>query len=184
MGLFSIFSKKATPGELEERSRKEKEIAQSYYQKGYRLGERMGIHDAVRRTNVFINRYPLTFFSLFTVAIVVMFVLNILLVKLNFNSGFERNMGNAAAAVVAVENDSLQMAAERMYDEYTSLQVQLEGLMARDDLTAQDSAKAIDIYHRLLELEEFFMDNRQAGIEVRQTEETQTAGKGGGDEGE
>jgi len=166
MGIFSIFSKKTSAEEREERSRKEQELAQRYYDKGYRLGERLGLHRIVERTNTFINRYPVTSFAVFAVAVIAMFVFNTVMVKVDFSGKTERDMRNTASAAVTIEKDSLQTVMEGLLDEYTTLQGQLEDIMGRDDLTKEDSLRAITIYKRLLQLEDVFTGNEQAGIEV------------------
>lgn len=163
MGIFSLFNRKTTAEEREERSRKEREMAQRYYDMGYSLGERLGLHRAVERTNAFINRYPVTSFAAFIAAIVVMFIMNTLLVKVDFNKQAEHDMGNAARSTVSLGEDSLQVVMEGLLDEYTALHGELEDIMGRKDLSKEDSLRAIDIYKRILRLEDVLTGGSQAG---------------------
>ena len=158
MGIFSVFRKKATPEELEERSRKEREMAQAYYEKGQRLGRKLGLDKARERTNGFINRYPITFFVGFTVLIIVMFILNMVFIRTDFSSTSAKDINNVSRTVSINGTDSLQLALEKLYDEYIALGKELDGMMERDDLTAKDSARALSLYDRMLELESFFKD--------------------------
>ena len=166
MGLFSIFSKKATPEQLQERSRREQELAQKYFEIGQKIGRKIGLENAVRKTNIFLNRYPVTFFSLFTLLVILSFVVNMLFLRVNFSSDTARNLQNVSGAVGAIERDSVQMVIETLYDEYVSLNDRLVGLTSKESMTKEDSTVAVGIYDRMTELEKFFEQARTGRIDL------------------
>lgn len=165
MGLFSIFSRQRTPQELEERSRREHEIAQKYYERGQRIGRKLGLDKAVRKTNVFLNRYPITFFAVFTAVIIASLALNMMLSRVDLASDTARNIRNVSSAVGGIQADSVRLVLEGLYDEYEELNGQLTEIIGKD-MTREDSVTALGIYERMTRLEEIFQEVRSGRVDL------------------
>ena len=154
MGIFNVFKKDTSPAELEERSRKEKEMARKYYEKGQRFGEKMGMGKAIEKANTFINRYPITFFAIVTAIMAGSYILNLTLVRMDFTREVRQDMETMGRLPALTAKDSLDITMNEMYREYMALAEKIRAITSKATLTAEDSLQAMQAYQRMLDLEE------------------------------
>ncbi|MBQ2937202.1 MAG: hypothetical protein IJD96_13285 [Lachnospiraceae bacterium] len=166
MGLFN-FKKKLTPEELEEKQRKEQEWAKKCCEAGERFGEKIRIDDRIRNLNRFANNYPKTFFTLLFGIIIGCLALNIIF------SGIGSIFSDTAEDIKTVampkdtSKDALNQEMKALYEEFMSLDKQLERKFSKDSLTRQDSIEIMEICGKMERLEQIMIERNP----VRQEEE-------------
>lgn len=148
MGIIKkLMSRRMTPEQLSERSRKEQEWADKCYRAGERVGEKLNLAKAVDNVNTFINRYPKTFFTVVGAILVVSMVGN-LIGSGNTAAGIiEREASNMKSIRIPVDEgrDILQKEVAKHTQRMQELERQLDAYIGRDSLTHGDSVAIRDI---------------------------------------
>lgn len=157
MGLFN-FKKRLSPEELEEKKRKEQEWAKKCCKAGERFGERIRIDERIRNLNRFANNYPKTFFTLLFGIIIGCLFLNIMF------SGIGSMFKDTAEDIRTVampedtSKDALHKEMKALYEEFISLDRQLERKFSKDSLTRKDSMEIMEICSRMEKLQQIMTD--------------------------
>ena len=167
MGLFK-FKKKLSPEELEEKRKKEQEWAKKCCEAGERFGERIRIDERIRNLNRFANNYPKTFFTLLFGVIIGCLILNMMF------SGIGRTFSDTAKDIRTVampkdtSKDALNKEVKALYQEFMSLDKQLERKFNKDSLTRQDSLEIMEICSRMEKLQQIMTEKNPVKDEEKE----------------
>ena len=167
MGLFK-FKKKLSPEELEEKRRKEQEWAKKCCEAGERFGEKIRIDERIKNLNRFANNYPKTFFTLLFGIIIGCLVLNTMF------SGIGNIFSDTAEDIKTVampkdtSKDALNKEMKALYQEFMSLDKQLERKFNKDSLTRQDSVEIMGICSRMEKLQQIMTEKNPVKEEEKE----------------
>lgn len=167
MGLFK-FKKKLSPEELEEKRRKEQEWAKKCCEAGERFGEKIRIDERIKNLNRFANNYPKTFFTLLFGIIIGCLVLNTMF------SGIGNIFSDTAEDIKIVampkdtSKDALNKEMKALYQEFMSLDKQLERKFNKDSLTRQDSVEIMGICSRMEKLQQIMTEKNPVKEEEKE----------------
>ena len=167
MGLFK-FKKKLSPEELEEKRRKEQEWAKKCCEAGERFGEKIRIDERIKNLNRFANNYPKTFFTLLFGIIIGCLVLNTMF------SGIGNIFSDTAEDIKTVampkdtSKDALNKEMKALYQEFMSLDKQLERKFNKDSLTRQDSVEIMGICSRMEKLQQIMTEKNHVKEEEKE----------------
>lgn len=167
MGLFK-FKKKLSPEELEEKRRKEQEWAKKCCEAGERFGEKIRIDERIKNLNRFANNYPKTFFTLLFGIIIGCLVLNTIF------SGIGNIFSDTAEDIKTVampkdtSKDALNKEMKALYQEFMSLDKQLERKFNKDSLTRQDSIEIMGICSRMEKLQQIMTEKNPVKEEEKE----------------
>ena len=167
MGLFK-FKKKLSPEELEEKRRKEQEGAKKCCEAGERFGEKIRIDERIKNLNRFANNYPKTFFTLLFGIIIGCLVLNTMF------SGIGNIFSDTAEDIKTVampkdtSKDALNKEMKALYQEFMSLDKQLERKFNKDSLTRQDSVEIMGICSRMEKLQQIMTEKNPVKEEEKE----------------
>ena len=160
MGLFR--KKKLTPEELEEKSRREKEWAEKCYNAGEQFAEKINLRTKVERLNVLVNKYPKTFFTGMLAVIGGSFLINMLVMKCEFNTESMTTDIHSISIQRDSSRDIVKEEINKLYFEMDKLNSKLESYMAKDTLTRNDSLAIGRIILRMNNLNEI-IEGKESG---------------------
>ena len=164
MGIFKkLFHRDMTPEELEEKSRREKELAEKYYNKGVEMREKLGIERKVEGINRFANKYPITFFAILFAFVIGSCVINFIA---SSSGSFWNDTAEEIRDIPQIEQTfddetkKLRRDILGMYEEMETIGKEIETYLKKDTLTHQDSLKIKEKLIRFQTLADFLENNK------------------------
>lgn len=148
MGIIKrLMSRRMTPEQLAERSRKEQEWADKCYRAGERVGEKLNLAKIVNSVNTFINRYPKTFFTVVGVILLASMIGNFIGSNNTTTGIIEREASNMKSIQLPVDEgrDILQKEVAKHTQRMQELERRLDAYIGRDSLAHEDSVAIRDI---------------------------------------
>lgn len=159
MGLLDkLLKKNLTPEEQERKSQEEKEWAEKYYRAGENFGERIGFRKKVDAINAFGNKYPKTFFGIIFGLLFISFALNFMFSTsigvFQHEAENLETISNMPMSGTETGREIISEEARKVAEDMNVIKQQIEGIIAKDSLTHQDSLEVKNLLIKLKSLHE------------------------------
>lgn len=167
MGIIKkLFTRRLTPEEQAEKSRREKEWAEKCYTRGEEFAAKIKLDKHVNRVNDFANTYPRTFFGGVIVVLVGCIVLNHFVAVHNPAAGMKQTMTELKSDPLVGRTEGSQNFILQKTLELTSqldkLDKRINAIYSKPSLTREDSLEIRDLLLQANALQQIIMGTKPA----------------------